>query len=338
MLIIKGNKRWRFPDSQIKQWDNKGNVEYQNIHYEFKRKRPSRGERFIPDNPNNFDESGGVFINNYNPELRKNTHKAVIKNKYQQSTELFNENFNEDKVLAIYCAYNEKVWLPLQYEWCKQNGVEMYIVDHMSDDGTWEWIQENDISSHRYDNGGSFNLDQLQNEMLNVIHEQKPKWIIYGDCDTFFQLDKPMNVELNTLESRGLNALNTTTISLYDTGEENIKEEHPVMIYKYGKRETKKQIRVCRYSSDVSFSSDFLIRDNLNPFNYGFFINYGGTRGESRLHETLNRRRKAWDQGLSRSKGGHYLTLEKNNYTFDKKTLMRIDTDFIIELKNVLDY
>jgi len=70
MIIILGDKRWRFPDKQIKSWDSKGNIEYQNIHFEFKRKRTKRGEQFIPDNPNNFKEDKGFFRNKNNKNLQ----------------------------------------------------------------------------------------------------------------------------------------------------------------------------------------------------------------------------------------------------------------------------
>lgn len=244
-------------------------------------------------------------------------------------TELVDLDKKGDNILAIYCAYNEIEWLPLQYEWCKLNGVKMYVVDHMSNDGTWEWLQENNIQSHRFDNGGSFHLDQLHIEMLKIIHDKKPKWVVYGDCDSFFDVDDNMSVLLEDIGKKGFDALRTNTINMYNTGE--VQDKHPVNIYKYGKILERKQIRISKYSKSFDLYSDYIKFDNMKIYDKGHFINYGATR-ELKMKDNLVRRKKAWSEGLSTYMGKHYLELEKDNYKLNQSDLEKINTDNIIKL------
>ena len=56
------------------------------------------------------------------------------------------------RVMCILTVWNEREYLPLKLEYCKQNKLEPYIIDNMSTDGSWEYLQENKIPSHRLSN------------------------------------------------------------------------------------------------------------------------------------------------------------------------------------------
>ena len=60
--------------------------------------------------------------------------------------------------MCILTVWNEREYLPLKLEYCKQNKLEPYIIDNMSTDGSWEYLQENKVPSHRLDTGDSFDL------------------------------------------------------------------------------------------------------------------------------------------------------------------------------------
>tara|TARA_B100000315_G_C14180540_1_gene408697 strand:- start:132 stop:455 length:324 start_codon:yes stop_codon:yes gene_type:complete len=96
------------------------------------------------------------------------------------------------KVIGIQNIWNEIDYLPLKIKWCEKNNIEPYIIDNMSDDGSWEWLQKNNIPSHRFDTGGAFHLSKLNDEMTKTLHKIKPSWIIYMGCDEFFVGDKPL--------------------------------------------------------------------------------------------------------------------------------------------------
>tara|TARA_Y100001968_G_scaffold295301_1_gene302563 strand:- start:3534 stop:3896 length:363 start_codon:yes stop_codon:yes gene_type:complete len=70
----------------------------------------------------------------------------------------------------------------------------------MSDDGSWEWLQENNISPHRFDNGGIYDLFSLQSEILRTVHRIKPDWVIYNGCDLFPITLPPLAEYLELLE------------------------------------------------------------------------------------------------------------------------------------------
>ena len=89
------------------------------------------------------------------------------------------------KVLCILTIYNEIEFLPYKIKYCKENDLDLYIIDNMSNDGSWEWLQKNNIKSHRFDTNEMFDLKALQGEIISTVHKEKPNWVIYNGCDLF---------------------------------------------------------------------------------------------------------------------------------------------------------
>ena len=61
-------------------------------------------------------------------------------------------------------TYNEIDYLPLKINWCRANGIQLYVCDNMSTDGTWEMLQREVIDSHQYDTNGMFSEVLMQKD------------------------------------------------------------------------------------------------------------------------------------------------------------------------------
>ena len=46
------------------------------------------------------------------------------------------------KIIAYFITYNEIDLLPLQHKWCKNQGIEMYVIDNCSNDGTVSYLKK----------------------------------------------------------------------------------------------------------------------------------------------------------------------------------------------------
>ena len=78
------------------------------------------------------------------------------------------------RVMCILTVWNEREYLPLKLEYCKQNKLEPYVIDNMSDDGSWEYLQDQGVKSHRVDTDGSFDLRILQDE---IVDRRRERWV-----------------------------------------------------------------------------------------------------------------------------------------------------------------
>jgi hypothetical protein len=224
------------------------------------------------------------------------------------------------RVVCILTVWNEIEYLPLKVEYCRQNKLEPYFIDNMSDDGTWEWLQENNIPSHRIDTDNSFDLRALQDDIVKTLHRLKPDWAIYNGCDLFPVTLNPLHDELEKLDRQGFNLAWIECVNFFNTGEV-IDNFDPFNTYfYYGTVNRFKMIHKynpqMRYlADDVSFPGQRT--GNIN----GIMINYGNTKTKEERAETLKRRRKAWDNGEPRGHGTHYLEGERNEWVWDKTKL-----------------
>jgi hypothetical protein len=224
------------------------------------------------------------------------------------------------RVMCILTVWNEREYLPLKLEYCKQNKLEPYIIDNMSTDGSWEYLQENNIPSHRLDTGESFDLRMLQNDIVETIHREKPDWAIYNGCDLFPVTIEPLHDALARLDRRGFNLAQIECVNFFNTGEERGKKDPFNTYFHYGTLNKFNMIHkynpVLRYlADDVSFPGQRL------GIIEGMMINYGNTKTKEEREGTLKRRRKAWENGEPPGHGSHYLEGERNNWIWPKEDL-----------------
>ena len=100
--------------------------------------------------------------------------------------------------LCIGFYYNELEWLQKKVDYCKDNGLNLYVIDNMSTDGTYEWLVDNRVCCHRFDTEEIYHLPRLQAEMMRVLKDLQPEWVVYLDADLFIDSLQSVNKVDNT--------------------------------------------------------------------------------------------------------------------------------------------
>lgn len=209
--------------------------------------------------------------------------------------------------LCIGFIYNEMEWLDKKIEYCKDNGLFLYLIDNYSTDGSYEYLISQGISCHRFDTNGQFHLQKLQSEMMDTIMMLQPKWVVYLDADLFIYCDKPLCEVIN--ESKG-NVLEFPRINFFETKEER---------FRYYKYIGQSQL-VFKNHTSAEYHCDDLEYYNKRVDNpKGVMVNYGGTK-EHRLEE-LQRRELAWKNGVDKRVGWHLRDFAVNGWMFKKEDL-----------------
>jgi len=222
------------------------------------------------------------------------------------------------KYLYITHIWNEIDYLPLKVKWCKENGLDIYILDNMSDDGSWEWLIKNKIPSERIDTAGQFHLGILQKATDNAIKRIKPEWVIYLGMDSFAMTENKLCDEITQTSQKGYNIIQMTWGNMLNIGESRNKFD-PFNTYFYYASIRQKIRLIWKYHSLCRlFADEIIYPKSPKVLNLkGIILNYGNTKPLNQRKETLRRRRKAWKKGLTKGWGTHYLTWVKINWTWD---------------------
>ena len=258
------------------------------------------------------------------------------------------------KVLCILTAWNEMEYLPFKVEYCRENKLDLYVIDHMSDDGSWEWLQKNNISSHRFDNGGIYDLSSLQSEILRTVHRIKPDWVIYNGCDLFPITLTPLAEYLEELDNHGYSGAQIDFINFFNTGEQPNDDPFSTYFYyaasalttKFSEKpqEFKRLTMIHKYNPLVVYNGDDVFFPGIRIAKIeGVMVNYGGTKSELQRNAILQRRQKAWKLGTTPVDHGiHYAYSKEKNWKWSKKELydVRISKywQYIQKIKKVSDY
>lgn len=228
---------------------------------------------------------------------------------------------NKLHVLCVYHVYNEMSWLPIQLNWVRNNGFDIYVVDHTSTDGTQEWLKSNSIPHHKYDNGGSFHLGELHEECMKAIRKIAPDWVIYGDPDSFLVTEKPLIDEIIEADEHGVSGLLASVLGVYNTGED--KTNNPIHTYFWGNIEFRRRIKVAKYTNGFGYDGDCFVLDSAAKTKVmsGYLINYGGIKPIETRKEYLERHKKAWSQGMNKLYGTHLIPMIERNGLYSKDSL-----------------
>jgi hypothetical protein len=225
-------------------------------------------------------------------------------------------------ILCILTAYNEIEYLPIKWEFCKRNGLYLYVIDNMSDDGTWEWLKENNIPSHRFDTDGEFHLKKLQQEIIRTTRIIEPDWVIYNGCDLFPATEEPLGTIIERIDKQGYNSAAMPCVFVANTGEE--RTDNPFKTYFYYS-EYRKLIMIYKYDPMIFYDADMVVLPFKNATDIdGVMINYGGTKPPEEREETFKRRQKAWDSGMEPTHGSHYREGSRRGWVFTKEELKDI--------------
>jgi len=235
------------------------------------------------------------------------------------------------KVLMIHTAYNELPLLKYKLSYCKKNNFQLYIIDNISNDGTKEWLEENNIAHSFVDTNNSFNLIPLLDEMQKKVHEIKPDWFIYSGVDLFFESDIGIQGTIKQADILGYNQIETIMLTFYHTGDGFI-EGNPFCNYFHYQLRADVGFNcrlICKYSDDIQITPDSILMNNISVYrNAGICFEMQASKPIEQRVETYLRRQKAWNEGMNKVWGTHYLELAKQNFLFDKKDCLDIrDSD-----------
>ena len=162
-------------------------------------------------------------------------------------------------IVNIICSYNELRYLPKVVRYYQNQGVEVYVADNFSSDGTWEWLNDNKIPCEQFDTDGRFDLVAQQNLELRLAKKFKnADWIIYGDADEFIVARKKITdiVNFSSIKRSSANLLRMPSLNLKNTGE-TIKNDPTKNYFYYAEREYSNEIiRIHKNLPNVRYGAE----------------------------------------------------------------------------------
>jgi hypothetical protein len=233
------------------------------------------------------------------------------------------------KILWTFCIYNEIELLPFKIEYMRKNGIDFYVFDNMSTDGSWEWLQENGIPSERFDSKEMFDLEVNLKLLNKKIHEVKPNWAMMGGADIFYVHPvRTLREEIEFADRAGFNCIYDChrLFQFLFTGEERPGRD-PRLTYMYYRPESLDSACIARYSTMLKLEKAdvFTVPERNRLKDNDFVMLHYSMRhdAEERKTDQYERRKKAWACGhVDTDYGAHYERIVlKNQFVKDKASL-----------------
>lgn len=232
---------------------------------------------------------------------------------------------NNINIAQVSCVYNEIDILPNQIKYIKSQGLEPYVLDNYSTDGTWEWLQDNNIPSHQFDTKGTFDLEENHKVMLMLSKNLSKnfQWVYFADADLFpVCSDFTIKEMIELADQHNFNSIFTRTFHFENKGEQG----NDNVFTKYNEISGgDKWLKIVKISDLKGLAGDGCIVDPMNYVtkiynNEIILFNYGNVKSLKDRQETFERRKKAWKNGLNKNYGKAYLINSKNNWISQQKT------------------
>lgn len=222
------------------------------------------------------------------------------------------------KILMIAFVYNEIKYLPHTINFYKNNGCDIYILDNYSNDGTYEWLIENEISCHRVDTGESFDLRTLSNEVILTLHRIKPDWVILGAADLYHIAEQPLSQYIENIDTQGFNQISGECLCTLNTGENF---ELPLSKYFFYAMNNHYLTMISKYTENIRLRGDtFEIEESKLYIAKDYIsINYGSSKPPEEQEVKLLRTKKAHARGMSLWWNTHYEKWKKINWLYPKE-------------------
>ena len=218
-------------------------------------------------------------------------------------------------ILAIMSIYNEKNFLPLKIQWCRNNNIDLYVCDNISDDGSWELLQKEEIASHQYDTDGMFSETLMQKEIKETLQKLSPEWVLYMGCDMFFDIPKNYNE---------YDYISFFYYAPKNTGETPSVPFNPFMTYKYAVPCGGINF-LFKWSEEVIFNADEIKIPGTGLHNRTLALNYGDTKSKDEREHVKERKEKAWKNGDPVAWGQHYRHGSSIDWTWEKERLVNLE-------------
>ena len=220
-------------------------------------------------------------------------------------------------ILATTFAYNEVKYLDEWVNYYSGQGCHLFVLDHMSNDGTFERLQKLGIDCARVDTGGSFHLDILQRELDKFIHRIKPDWVVYAGIDLFHIPEHGLK---NTIEFCSQNGYNKIQLDCWSALHRGEPDETPLHKNFFFAERWRPLTMIARYDRGFKLNRDDILTGSRSlPFydKKGLSINYGACKPIAEQEEKLKRRRKAWREGLNRTYGQHFEIGKRSGWRYE---------------------
>lgn len=224
------------------------------------------------------------------------------------------------RILAIGFIFNERPYLPELIRYYKNQGCELYFIDNMSTDGTFEYLQKEGIPCHQFDTKECFYLNWLQAETDKVIHQIRPDWVVYIAGDLYHLLPLGLENYIEEVDRRGYTQISLNGFEFFNTGE---KHETPLFQYYFRGKEYRRLILISKYDSSLKLNGDDIHIENRFVWDSdGLYLNYGGCKPKEIQEAKLQRTINAWQKGMNTGYSEHFPVNKKRNWIWSKEETM----------------
>ena len=232
-------------------------------------------------------------------------------------------------ILSISCCYNGLDILPYILEYNRKEGIDSFVLDNYSTDGSWEYLQDNKIPSKRMDTDGAFHVTKIQDAKKEIIHGLKPDWVLRGSSDHFILTPNSLRETIETVDNDGYNAISMPFYRIKNTGEERLENGDPRKIYFYYSPHFAQENFGCaihKVNGFNGYSADDIDMTNIKTYiiNGACLLDYGDTRSAEKRDKEYQRRQLAWGRGEPWLYGRHYVSGSERNWEWEKDTLLDI--------------
>lgn len=248
-------------------------------------------------------------------------------------------------IINIICCYNEIEYLPKVVSYYQNENIDIFIADNKSSDGSWEWMNDNNLPCIQFDTDGCFDL-KAQQAVRKTLAEGRPEydWIIYGDADEYIVCSKSLSDVFAFADEVKCNIIKMKSFDIYNTGEDRGGDiTHTYFHYKERYTRFDGIERIYRNTKGVTYDGDFIHIPNKKTclVRDGNILNYGCTKTKAQRLDVYERRQKSWKDGRTpRGHGVHYKINTDRDWTWNKDELsdMRNHKDYAFIQPRVVDF
>lgn len=224
------------------------------------------------------------------------------------------------KILVSLFVYNERKYLPAFIEYYKSQGCSILVIDNYSIDGTFEYLQKHKIRVFRCNTNGAFHLRKLQDALTHQISRYRPDWVVYAGADLYYSFDKSIRETIAEVDAKGYNQITVRHLEAMNTGEPGAGTLQEKFLYGV---ELKYLTMISKFKSGFFIIADELRINDPKPITIpGIVINYGACKPKAEQEQKLQRRQKAWREGLHQGWGTHYVAHKKREWIWGKGELL----------------
>ncbi len=239
-------------------------------------------------------------------------------------------------ILGIMPVYNERNLLPLKAQWLVEQGINTYVLDNMSTDGSYEMLDDlpGIAGKSRINTQGSFYLSKIQREIDRILAFLKPSWVYYHGCDLYTCIKGStirQAVEQAVKDKNFSNVIQVTGVcNIYRMADDpDYKGLNPARTFYRSVYSPTPLSLIFAYHPDIIVYGDKVVRKNLRVLSMdGVTINLGNIKGIDEREETYQRRKLAWKMGERKNFGKHFQRAHDAgwNWTMDQTVDIR-ETD-----------